>query len=294
MNNPGRASLRAACYSACPMLMDFHLHTLVSDGELEPSALLREAAGRGVSHLAISDHDSLGAYRWREGAVFAEARRLGLDLTIGIELDADWDGSEVHLLGFGLRLDEPRLNAHLDAVRAARFERARREIGIVNGLLGAGTITEQDVFAPGRETLMKPHFIHPLLVRGRFPAYEEANAWYRANVKAGVVVPKPGVREAIRLVHDAGGWAALAHPAYYEREGRRVVVRLPELQAMGLDGMEVDYPYAACSPREFSLERERAYVDELRRACLGLGLRVTRGSDSHTARDFERAYGPRA
>ena len=43
------------------MLADFHLHTLVSDGDLEPVALLREAHARGVTQLSITDHDALGA-----------------------------------------------------------------------------------------------------------------------------------------------------------------------------------------------------------------------------------------
>jgi predicted metal-dependent phosphoesterase TrpH len=273
------------------MLQDFHLHTLVSDGDLEPTALLRAAASRGISHLAITDHDSLGAYVWREGEVFAEARSLGLELTVGIEMDADMDGIEVHLLGFGVGLDAPMLRGHLESVREARFERARREIDIVNGLLGPGTITAESIFTPGRETLMKPHFIHPILEKGLFPTYEEANAWYRKNVKAGVPVPKPKVAEAIRLVHDAGGWTALAHPGYYERDGMPVAPRLGALKDAGLDGVELDYPYHACSPHQFSPEAEAAFIAGIRSAAEPLGLRFTRGSDSHTEDDFRKVYG---
>jgi predicted metal-dependent phosphoesterase TrpH len=276
------------------MLADFHLHTRVSDGALEPSALLAEAARRGITHLAITDHDALGAYEWESGAVFAEARRLGLELTVGIELDADWEGIEVHLLGFGIALGDPALADHLRRVREARFERARREIGVVNDLLGPGTIGEADVFVPGRETLMKPHFIHPMLDRGLFASYEEANAWYRKNVKTGVAVPKPALAEAIRLVHGASGWAALAHPGYYAKAGRAVAKRLAELRAMGLDGVELDYPYHSCSPRAFSEAEERAFIDEVRGAAQPLGLRLTRGSDCHTREDFDRVYGRRA
>jgi 3',5'-nucleoside bisphosphate phosphatase len=277
------------------MLSDFHLHTIVSDGELTPEELLREAAARGVTQLSITDHDALGAYRWREGAAFSLASRLGLALTVGIEMDADVDGVEVHVLGFDLSLEDARLNAHLARVRQARVERARRELPIVNGLLGAGTVRESDVFAPGRETLMRPHFIHPILERsGRFSSYEDANAWYRENVKAGVSVPKPTLAEAVALIHGAGGWAALAHPAYYERErGLQITARLPELRALGLDGIEMDYPYHACSPHVFSPEQEQAYAAGLRAAAEPLGLRATRGTDCHSARDFERAYGPR-
>jgi len=272
------------------MREDFHLHTLVSDGDLTPLALLGEAASRGITHLAITDHDSLGAYSWEGEAVFAEARRLGQELTVGIEMDADMDGIEVHLLGFGLSREDRALRAHIERVRGARFERARREIGIVNELLGPNTIAEADIFAPGRETLMKPHFIHPILAKGHFTVYEEANAWYRKNVKAGVPVPKPKVGEAIRLVHGAGGWTALAHPAYYERDGMPVGPRLAWLKGLGLDGVELDYPYHACSPRQFSAESERAYIDGLRRVAEPLGLRATRGSDCHTSEDFKKVY----
>lgn len=274
-------------------MFDFHLHTLVSDGDLDPVALVAEAAGHGVTHLSITDHDALGAYRWREGAVFAEAQRLGVELTVGIEMDADMDGMEVHLLGFGVALDDPALGDHLERVRAARQERARREIGLVNAALGAGTITEEQIFVEGRVTLMKPHFIHPLLDRGLFPTYEAASAWYRKNVKADVKVPKPVLAEAIALVHGAGGWTSLAHPGYYQRDGVRMAERLASLKAMGLDAVELDYPYHACSPHQFSVEAEAAFAQEMREAAAAAGLRSTRGSDSHTAADFVRVYGAR-
>ncbi len=274
------------------MREDLHLHSLVSDGELDPVSLLRHAAGRGLTKLSITDHDALGAYSWEGGAVFGEARRLSLELTVGLELDAELEGIEVHLLGYGVSLDEPRLRDHLEQVRAARLARARSEIEIVNGLLGAGTIEKTDIFVPGRQTLMKPHFIHPILERGLFPSYETANAWYREHVSSGVKVPKPTLGEAIALVRGAGGWAVLAHPGYYERQGLEVAARLPALQVLGLDGVELHYPYHACSPHEFSLTEERTFISGIRAAGERLGLRFTRGSDCHRPGDFERLYGP--
>jgi 3',5'-nucleoside bisphosphate phosphatase len=276
------------------MLSDFHLHTLVSDGTLDPAAVVRRAAAAGVTHLSITDHDALDAYSWEEGRVFAEAARLGLELTVGIEMDADLDGLEVHLLGFGLKRDDGPLTAHLERVRQARWERARRELEAVAALLGPEAIREEEVFAPGRVTLMKPHFIHPLLERGRFATYEEANRWFKQNVKTGVAVPKPSLADAIALIQGAGGWTALAHPGYYQRDGFPVAERLAVLRGLGLDGVELDYPYYACSPHQWTLEQERAFVAEVRAAAEPLGLRLTRGTDSHTAEDFDRVYGASA
>jgi hypothetical protein len=273
------------------MLHDLHLHTFVSDGELHPLAMLREARAHGVGRASITDHDSLGAYHLGDGAIFDEARRLGLELTVGIELDASLDGLEVHLLGLGVRLDDEGLNGHLRRVKEARFERARREILILNQRFGEATIREEQVFVPGRETLMKPHFIRPLLDRGLFPSYGAANAWYKEHVRAGVEVPKPSLAEAIQLVRDASGCAVLAHPGYYESDLGPIDARLPALVALGLEGLELDYPYHVCSPRRFSRRDELALIARLRGAAERFGLRLTRGSDCHTMADLQKVYG---
>jgi predicted metal-dependent phosphoesterase TrpH len=273
------------------MTSDLHLHSLVSDGTLDPPAVLQHAARVGIAQLAIADHDSLGAYEWEGGCVFDEARRLGQQLLVGIELDADLGGVEVHLLGYDVELGASALSRHVVGVQELRFERARREIAIVNDLLGRDAVRESDVFRPGRRTLMKPHFIHPLLDKGFFPTYKAANAWYKQNVKSGIDVVKPALREAIELVHSAGGWAVLAHPGYYVEDGIDARDRLGELRESGLDGVEVEYPYHSCSPDAFSAEAERAIVDGLREVAGRLGLRMTRGSDCHTPADFARVYG---
>lgn len=273
------------------MSVDLHFHTLVSDGDLDPCALVSAVARLGITHASIADHDALGAYSWEQGRVFSEARRLGVELIPGIELDAELDGLEVHLLGYGVRHagDSP-LARHIGAAQAARGERARREIEIVRRLLGADSVREADVFVEGRQTLMKPHFIHPLLAKGLFPTYEAANAWYKQNVRSGIEVAKPPLGEAIRLVHSAGGWAVLAHPAYYEKSGVPVVERLAELAALGLDGVELEYPYEICSPGRFTRAEREGYVARLRETAAGLGLRMTRGSDGHTLEDLRRVY----
>jgi 3',5'-nucleoside bisphosphate phosphatase len=274
------------------MLADFHLHTSASDGELDPAALVAAAASRGVLSLAITDHDTLAAYRWRNGAVFDEARRLGVLLTVGVELDVVLGGREVHLLGLDLDLDPHALGAHLDAVRAARRERARRELALVRELLGESALADEDVFVAGRDTVMRPHFIRPLVARGLFPDYQHGRDWFHANVRAGVAVPKPEMADAIAMVHAAGGEAVLAHPGYYWKDGVPILEELASLRALGLDGVELDYPYASSSPELFVDGDAERFTAELRAAGEALSLRFTRGSDAHGPADLDRVYGP--
>jgi predicted metal-dependent phosphoesterase TrpH len=274
------------------MVADFHLHTSASDGELDPAALLAAVASRGVRAVAITDHDTLAAYRWREGAVFDEARRLGVELTVGIELDVALGGREVHLLGLGLDLDAPALGAHLESVRSARHERARRELALVRERLGESSLAEEDVFVPGRETLMRPHFIRPLVARGWFATYRDGRAWFHANARAGVLVPKAGMAEAVAMIHAAGGEAVLAHPGYYWKDGFPILEELAALRALGLDGVELDYPYASSSPELFVDGDAERFTAALRVAGEALSLRFTRGSDAHGPADLDRVYGP--
>ncbi|HSD66872.1 MAG TPA: PHP domain-containing protein [Vicinamibacteria bacterium] len=273
------------------MVADFHLHSRASDGDLDPAGLVAGAKSHGIRSLAITDHDTLGAYRWRDGAVFLEARRLGVELTVGIELDVALDGREVHLLGLGLTLGSPPLDAHLEAVRGAREERARRELALVRERLGDRALAAADVFVPGRESLMRAHLIRPLVARGLFATYEEGRRWFQANARMGVVVPKPRIAEAVEMVHAAGGQAVLAHPGYYWKDGFAVLERLPELRALGVDGVELDYPYASSSPELFVDGEAERFVGALRAGGEGLGFAFTRGSDAHSLADLDRVYG---
>ncbi len=277
------------------MLRDLHLHTSASDGELEPVALVERVSRHGVAELAITDHDTLAAYRWNEGAVFDAARRLGLRLRVGIELDVAFGGREVHLLGLGVSLDGRALGAHLERARAARLERARRELALVRERLGEGVLREEEVFVAGRETLMRPHFIRPLVAKGLFATYEQGRRWFHANAAPGPAVPKPGMAEAIAMVHDAGGEAVLAHPGYYWKDGLAILDELPALRGLGLDGVELDYPYASSSPELFPDGDAERFTRVLHAQAEALGLVCTRGSDAHSPADLLRVYGaPRA
>jgi predicted metal-dependent phosphoesterase TrpH len=276
------------------MLSDFHLHSSVSDGALAPPAVLRHAAAHGLGHVSITDHDTLGAYLREDGRVFEEARRLGLVLSVGIELDVLLDGREVHLLGYDLDISAARLGTHLAHVKRAREERFRREIVAVREGLGNDVLGEDEVLVPGRETLMRPHLIRPLVERGCFATYQDGREWFREHVAPDPPVPKPTLAEGVAMLHDAGGWASLAHPGYYWKDGMAILERLPGLRESGLDAVELDYPYRSSSPSLFSEEDESHFLAALRAAGGELGMRFTGGSDAHFAADFDRVYGPAA
>ena len=75
--------------------IDLHCHSTVSDGLLTPTQLVEHAATRGVTVLALTDHDDVGGLE--------EARRAasskGIVFINGVEISVDWRGQTVHIVG---------------------------------------------------------------------------------------------------------------------------------------------------------------------------------------------------
>src|SRR3954451_2792309 len=100
---------------------DLHVHTTHSDGSCSPCEVVQAAARVGLTALAITDHDTLSA----PAVARPEAARLGVELISGVELTAEHDGREVHILGHFVRDDDPALRAATDDLRRRRAERLR-------------------------------------------------------------------------------------------------------------------------------------------------------------------------
>jgi len=264
--------------------IDLHLHTLVSDGTCTPLEMMHAAREAGVGTISFTDHDALGAYR-HFGDLFARAVELGLELIPGIELDTDYKVHEIHLLGYGFRLDDRALNRHLAMNQRLRRRKVQQQLALVNRFFGRKVVDAKKVLLPQRDTMMKPHLVHAMLEQGLFSEYREAARWLGEMARVPVRVPRLPLADAIAMIVAAGGEAVLAHPGYMARETDiSLAAFLEEFVPLGLAGLEVDYPYYQekdPSPVFPDLASEQAMVGQLRELAGQFQLKATRGSDAH-------------
>lgn len=192
------------------MLFDLHCHSTASDGVLAPAELLARARDKGIGCIAITDHDTLDAYRQ-----LADSATTGLLLCHGIELSASWQGRGVHIVGLNLDPGGDGLQQALAAQRQSRLQRAEQIArrlagkGIRGALAGAAAIA-------GNSIIGRPHFARFLVESGAVRDVQQAFRRYLGRGKPGDVDgnwPPLGVVTA--WIRDAGGTAVLAHPAHY-------------------------------------------------------------------------------
>ncbi|MBN2311755.1 MAG: PHP domain-containing protein, partial [Candidatus Hydrogenedentes bacterium] len=189
-----------------PLTCDLHLHTSYSDGTDPPRRVVERAAETGLAALAITDHDTVAGVA--EGK--AAARDLGLGFLAGTELSAAWHKAEIHVVGLGIRVDEPALRATLDELQRGR---ARRIDRIIERLEALGiSIARDELASPASGALGRMHIARRIHALGFARTVQEAFDKYIGKARPAFVdKPRLDAAEAIGLIRGAGGLAFVGH-----------------------------------------------------------------------------------
>ena len=168
-------------------------------------------------------------------------KRHNIGFLSGVEISTQHQGREIHLLAYGFDTHHKELKATLQLLRFTRLSRVQ-----------------------GPLRRMPSQLQMPELEAEPAPGVAETG--------------KIAIQEAIALVHRAGGRAFLAHPLNYESEPEVLSTFVSDLQAMGLDGIEVTSEHGG--------ESEREWLQELARS---KGLFISAGTDLHSIGAADKA-----
>lgn len=221
------------------MRIDLHVHSNHSDGAYAPAEVARIARRAGLDVIALTDHDSV--------AGVPEARRvgatLGLRVVAGCEISATFQGGPVHVLGYFLDTEHPRL---VDELRLLREDRVLRAQAMVERLrqLGVGITWEQVSAIAKGESVGRPHVAQALVDLGVLKRTVDAFTpeWIGHGGRAYVEKRAPTPQQAVDLIIEAGGVAALAHPVWFVKDRSLPDELIESLAEGGLGALEVDHP----------------------------------------------------
>ncbi|HLP88024.1 MAG TPA: PHP domain-containing protein [Nostocaceae cyanobacterium] len=125
---------------SCPTLFNFHLHTVHSDGKLQPSVLMEQAIAIGLQGLAITDHHSIGGYQvalsWLEEWCWNHPETNTPHLWSGVEINANLLDVEVHILAYGFETKGWSMQPYLQ--KKAVTGKEYQAVNIISAIHDAG------------------------------------------------------------------------------------------------------------------------------------------------------------
>jgi len=241
--------------------VDLHLHTLFSDGTYTPEGLISESSKCGLSAISVVDHDTVEGIK----PVMEAAKHKNIEVISGIELSAEYEGLEIHILGYLIDYKNNSLIERLNILKKNRVERVYK---IVEKLKDMGvTLDPKAIFDLSRQgTVGRLHIARALVLEGKVSSVFEAFQKYIGDkCPAYVLGFKFSPSEAIKLIKDSGGIPVLAHP--YSINNDNLIIKFID---DGLMGLEVYYP-----------EHSQSMINFYNNLAVKYNLLVTGGSDCH-------------
>ncbi|MBQ8749344.1 MAG: PHP domain-containing protein [Clostridia bacterium] len=256
--------------------VNLHCHSTCSDGEFTPEKLMEMADKNGIRYFAISDHDTILAYK----EYAKKAKNYNINLINAIEFNVD-EFKVYHFIAFGIcNLDYvetfmKNLKEHNEAVCFKTLEKLKEhynidlDLNFVKSFSKDGVIDKRCIV----NAMQKLNIIQN--------TYQGYTDYIGSTAKAYVPLRKLKVEEVIDLVHSCGGVICWAHPCITRHKNDNKLFSLDEirqkareLKKIGLDGIEV---YTA-----FTTAEEEACIDSIAKE---LGLARVGGSDFHRTGD---------
>lgn len=224
---------------------NLHTHSTHSDGQFTPARLAHVAKDEGYRAVALTDHDTVTGFSELKN----ECHKLGLECIFGAEFTAPSsllprpgksDG-HFHITAYHFDPEYPPMKEYLAGMSLREADQTHQlfDRGIALGKLH--DITWQDVLSynEGITWLCNEHVFRAMMAKGLavpedHPAFfRELFGVHRSEIPP--CYPFLTAPEMIRLIHDAGGIALVAHP-------HNQLHLIDGLMAFGIDGMEVWHP----------------------------------------------------
>jgi predicted metal-dependent phosphoesterase TrpH len=256
-------------YPAVPGI-DLHTHSVHSDGTFTPRELIELAAERGLSTVALSDHDTTDGLR----EAYDAGSELGIDVVPAVEFSTVRDRDGIHILCYYMDPAHPGFAGELRRLQEDRFTRGERMVAKLQELGYPITFERVRTIARGGN-IIRPHVAQALVEAGVVPTLKDAftpefiGSDGRAYVEKHALSPL----DALALIHEAGGVCVLAHPGTFREVSPVPDEVIDELTEAGLDGLEASHP-------EHTPEVEARYVAMAEER----GLFWTGSSDCHGTR----------
>lgn len=253
-------------------IIDMHMHSTYSDGELSPDELIELAVNNNISIASITDHDTINGIKNidRENPYI---KNNEIKIYNGIELSTKIPTGRMHILGYDFDINSEVLNNKLLDIRnnsissfLSIIEQLKKDYNIIFAQ------EEIDYLIKVKNNLGRPDIARLLMKYGYVKTVAEAFDKYLIAAHNKVRGKTKGLsyEESIDLILKSGGIPVLAHPKTLELDHENLEILLKDMINCGLQGIEVYHSIHTKEEMNFYLKLANKY-----------NLLISGGSDYH-------------
>lgn len=247
-------------------MVDLHTHTTASDGTYTPTELVDYAIKKGLTAIAITDHDTVSGLE--EAIDYAKDKPI--QVIPGIEFSTEYNGKDVHIVGLNIDYKNPFFLEKLERFIDSRDTRNEKMCKLLTEAGFPMTLKDLEETYPD-SVITRAHMARFMYEKGYISNREKAFEKYIGdNCPCYVPREKVNPAQAIRLIKEAGGVPVLAHPILYKLSLPKLEELIGDLNAHGLVGIEAIYS-----------TYNRADEALIRKLAKQYGLKLSGGSDFH-------------
>lgn len=223
-------------------LVDFHTHSLISDGSFSPSEIVKLAYKNNVKALALTDHDSIAGIN----EATMTANKYGISLIPGVEISALYpDGRMLHILGLGIDVNNKNFLTSYVKMKKARESSLPSILEYLkdnhNLNIDINILKEKKL-----DKFISRHDIHKYIIDNKICDNSKL-IWntYLDPIPYGKDELIP-IAEAINMINKSGGISILAHynnkNGFWDLNKTEIEGHIKYLISLGLKGIEKYYP----------------------------------------------------
>ena len=273
-------------------MIDLHVHTTHSDGQLKIGQILERAKNEGIEVISFCDHNVVKAY---EELSKLDLNNLGIKIISGVEFDFAYKGKDFHMLGYNFDWRKLNKSKFIDkSTNEEKMEKEREYLKFLKEVckkLHIKIDDNIDIKSPNEKasTIIKYHMMEfeennkildEMLGKNREKSFARGFVHNPSSpFFIDMTIGLPSAREIADEIHKCGGMVFLAHPFDYKDINHKQYIQ--EMYDLGiLDGIE-------CIHTRHTLEQ----IEYIKNFCRIHNLKISGGSDFHRDGKQRLGYG---
>lgn len=201
-----REVLAKVSIKSCPSVLNFHIHTVFSDGRMQPEEVVEQAIAAQVSHISITDHHTVEGYRVANRIL----QRLSQEhpgeflpkIWVGVEINASLMFNEVHILGYDFDPDHQLMQPYLEGHTTAGLDyQCTSVINAIHAAGGLAILAHPARYRRSAEELVSAAVGFGIDGLETYYGYDHCDPWYPTSKQLAVVKP---LADTYGLLHTCG------------------------------------------------------------------------------------------